>query len=251
MSASGELKRLRYLAAMGVPVYVTRRALPGAAVTRKLALRTPRVENPESEPDAAQSVGGSVVKGSANVVRSNASPQAAQALRESLQKDREQPGVIRSALDPASPPDPAPRDSGEPATRFRLAVMVCAGRLWLEALGDEALAQEQVRLVTAMGLALTHPRRSDDAPAVSEFRWPLHDNAQLGLGAQEAAATLQGFVSRQLEQHACVELICLGDASKALLKNLQVPCARRYLVSTRAMLENPLLKRDNWATLQT
>ncbi|MFT4769039.1 MAG: hypothetical protein ACI8RN_002179 [Glaciecola sp.] len=251
MSASGEINRLRYLAAMGVPIYVTRRALPGAAVTAKYALRaTAQIDVMKPSGTAPNAAPASPTNASSTHLspRTRTSPPAAQALRESLRKDVGQSATARSLPDTQSSSTPINRS--EPVTRFRLAVVICAGRLWLEGLGDEALAQEQVLLVTAMGRALTHPDGGDDAPAVTEFRWPLHDNAQLGLGAEEAAATLQGFLYRQIEEHACVELICLGDSSKALVANLQVPCARRYAPATRDVLENPLLKRDIWTALR-
>ena len=78
----------------------------------------------------------------------------------------------------------------------------------------------------------------------------MHDNVQLGLGANEAAATLQGFLYRQLEENACVELICLGESSKTLLTNLKLPCARRFVPSTLELLKNPVMKRDIWAALR-
>lgn len=142
------------------------------------------------------------------------------------------------------------RTKGEAVTRFRLAALICAGRLWVEELGDEALAQDQVQLVSAMGRALQHPEGGAAMAVVTEFQWPLHDNAQLGLGVDEATATLEGFLHRQLDENACVELICLGDASKALLANLRVSCARRFTPSTRDMLKSPMCKRDVWAALQ-
>ncbi|WOJ93524.1 hypothetical protein R0135_17350 [Congregibacter variabilis] len=234
MSASGEIRRLRYLEAMGVPVYVTRRALPGAAVTAKCGLRVTAKVAPLQAGVSAPDTG---------------STSAAQALRESLRNDAGQQSVETRAADRRSAPAATAQNSQEPATRFRLAAVICGGRLWVEALGEEALASDQVLLITAMGRALTHPQASDEAPAVTEFRWPLHDNVQLGLGAEEAAATLQGFLYRQIEEHACVELICLGESSKALLTSLQLPCARRYTPSTRDMLESPALKRDVWSAL--
>ncbi|WOJ96425.1 hypothetical protein R0137_14395 [Congregibacter brevis] len=251
MSASQEINRLRYLAAMGVPAYVARRPLPGAAVSAKYALRivTKAAEARQGSVNNMGEVGAATsVKPSK---RSAGTPPAAQALRESLQQDtgrRRAPQtetvsdtsttVARSAASLAQIP------------RFRLAAMIIGKRLWLEELGDEALAQDQLQLISAMSRALSHPAVDEDAVAVTEFRWPLHDNAQLGLGSEDAAATLQGFLYRQLEENACVELISLGDASKALLMDLSVPCARRFVPSTREMLKTPLLKREVWNTLR-
>ncbi|WP_439106976.1 hypothetical protein [Congregibacter sp.] len=248
MNASEEITRLRYLAAMGVPAYVTRRALPGAAPTAKFAVR-------DSLKAADADSGGTVAHTATDTVGApqsrpssgnSSSSAAAQALRESIgQKPKQQVSEAQAQPRMAS----AATDS-MPVTRFRLAAVVSGGRLWLEELGDEALAQEQLQLISAMGRALTHASGADDDATVTEFRWPLHDNAQLGLGADEAAATLQGFLSRQLEENACVELICLGDASKALLADLSLPCARRFVYSTREVLKTPSLKRETWTALQ-
>jgi hypothetical protein len=248
MDASAELRRLRYLAAMGVPVYVTRRALPAAAVTRKLALKSGAaapVAHAAPTPPRAE-------KNSARPA-----PQAA-ALRESLREISPR-GAAESAARPSAretliqaPPETAPRP-GETveAVRFRLAALVCAERLWLEELGDEALAQEQLQLVAGIGYALMHPRSIDDAVTVTEFQWPMHDNLQLDLGPEEARASLQGFLQRQLDDHACVELICLGDAAADLLKGMRLPCAQRRLPASREVLGNPAIKRDLWQALRS
>lgn len=239
---------------MGVPVYVTRRPLPGAAVTQKCALRY--AEQPSREGEGLSinsSQSASIPPAAPSPLQKNASPAAAQALRESLRKDAPQPRGSQqpSAVESAAANTAKNEAVRSPAvTRFRLAAVICAGRLWVEELGDEALAQDQVQLVSAMGRALMHPEGGSEAIAVTEFQWPLHDNAQLGLGAEEATATLQGFLHRQLDENACVELICLGDESKALLANLPVSCARRFAPSTRDMLASPILKRDVWAALQ-
>lgn len=255
MSASAEIRRLRYLKAMGVTAYVTRRSLPGAAVSNRLAYRSNTVNqlSPSQGSPGPGASGGhpSGTSGSEQSPRSG--HLAAKALRESLRADVRQPAeeaLHKAASIGKSPSSTAGKAQPEAATRFRLAAVICARRLWLEALGNEALAREQVLLISAMGRALSHPQVHEDAPLVTEFRWPLHDNAQLGLGAEEATATLQGFLYRQLEEHACVELICLGESSKSLLGSIAVPCARRYVPATRDMLRTPLLKRDSWAALQ-
>lgn len=251
MSASQEINRLRYLAAMGVPTYVARRPLPGAAVSAKYALRvSTRVA--EARPGSTNNMGEAGLATLARPdKRSAGSPLAAQALRESLAQDtgrRKTPQTEAASDTNATVAKSAASLAQVP--RFRLAAMIIGKRMWLEELGDEALAQDQLQLISAMSRALSHPAVDEEAVAVTEFRWPLHDNAQLGLGSEDAAATLQGFLYRQLEENACVELICLGDASKTLLMDLSVPCARRFVPSTREMLKTPLLKRDVWNTLR-
>ncbi len=153
---------------------------------------------------------------------------------------------------PATPVSPQPsRPATAPASasteRFRLAV-VCAGRLWIEELGDGAIAREQVDLVSAIGRALMHPKESA-AARVGQFDWPMHQNGQLDLGADEAAASLQGYLGRQLDDHQCVAAFCLGQGAHARIKGLMLPCATVVLPSTRELLENPLRKRELWELL--
>ncbi|WP_439102491.1 hypothetical protein [Congregibacter sp.] len=244
MSASQEIRRLRYLQAMGVPVYVSRRALPGAAVSSKYVLRESRtalVIDPGGEAEQRRT---------AKAPQTTASP-AAQALRESLRQDldRQKP-PLKAASDRAGSREAKAASRQGSTPRFRLAAMMTKGRLWLEDLGDEALAQDQLQLISAMARALDHPVKDEANVAVTEFRWPLHENAQLGLSSDDATAALQGFLSRQLEENACVELICLGDACKTLLKDLAIPCARRTIPSSRDMLKHPSTKRDAWKALR-
>ena len=154
---------------------------------------------------------------------------------------------------PATPVSPQPsRPAAAPASasteRFRLAVLVCAGRLWIEELGDGAIAREQVDLVSAIGRALMHPKESA-AARVGQFDWPMHQNGQLDLGADEAAASLQGYLGRQLDDHQCVAAFCLGQGAHARIKGLRLPCATVVLPSTRELLENPLRKRELWELL--
>lgn len=245
MDTSQEIRRLRYLEAMGVPVYVTRRALPGAAVTSKIRLKESVRMAGAAEPHER-----AAPAASKTAPQKTSSP-AAQALRESLRQDIDrQKSAPRAATDTASAREKKGARRQDAAPRFRLAALITKGRLWLEELGDEALAQDQLQLVAAMARALDHPVKDDAAVAVTEFRWPLHDNAQLGLSADDATAALQGFLSRQLDENACVELICLGDASRTLIADLAIPCARRAISSTRDMLENPSIKGDVWKALR-
>ncbi|EAQ96244.1 hypothetical protein [Congregibacter litoralis] len=245
MDASQEIRRLRYLQAMGVPVYVTRRVLPGAAVTSKITLK-----------ESVRMAGAAEPQEQAAPIAPITAPQktsspAAQALREFLRQDidRQKPAP-GAATDTASARETKGAARQDSAPRFRLAALITKGRLWLEELGDEALAQDQLQLVAAMARALEHPVKDEAAVAVTEFRWPLHDNAQLGLSADDATAALQGFLSRQLDENACVELICLGNASRKLIADLAIPCARRAISSTRDMLENPSIKGDVWKALR-
>lgn len=228
-----ELKRLAYLDAMGVDAFVSRRQLPGAAVTRRLALvGAPRTESPSPAPrEAATAV--PAVKPRPELPRVEAAPPP------------------RAAVVPASG-DRSPDATAVEA--FSLAAIVAGGLLWLEDLGGMPLAAEQVTLVRAMADAISLAAGgSGDAakPEVSQFSWPMHTNRQLDLGPEAAAASLSAYIRRRLERSACRGLVLLGDACGARVPPEQLDGAPVVqTVSTAAMLENPLLKKQAWRDLQ-
>lgn len=273
MNGAREIRRLRYLQAMGVQAVVAQRPLPGAAPTRRLLLKTPPAigagahareddlasaaaaasaavpgraasQTGAALQDAADGSGNAAGQGPAATQGAAATARAA-AIRESLQ-----PAAKAKA---APPPQAGPAVQAPPpaqAQRFSLAAMLCADRLWLEELEDALLAREQVQLVGAVARALLHPEPLTSKPRVTQFDWPLHGNQQLDLGPEEAAASLQGFLLRQLEENRCVELLCLGEAAAERLRGLRLPCALRRLPSSREVLTNPLRKRELWAALR-
>ncbi len=235
-AATRELARLRYLAAMGHMAYVTRRRLPGARPTLKLALRQAAIPTPAKPlPEVPAAVGA----------------RAPASLRGLLDEHRHDPASAGNNLSPATPTTAPGRPvAGSPdVQRFRLAAMVCANRLWLEDLDDGVLAVEQKELVGSIGRALMHPELCDD-PRVMQFDWPMHGNQQLELSGDEASASLQGFLARQLDDQRCVELICLGVQAWGRIRGLGLPCAVRRLPSTRDVLRKPAIKRDIWNELR-
>ena len=257
MSAVAELRRLRYLAALGVTPLVSRAPLPGAAPSRKLALRERLSLCGElcGEPCAAPRGARREASRPQLHRESQEKPQQLQESRQSpAPRDAAPPSprVLRDAALAAA--RPAPGGQGETAdpraARFRLAVIVCARRLWLEDLGDEALATEQLQLVVAIARALEHGAGEAAEPAVTQFDWPLHDNRQLDLGADEAAAALSSFLGRRLHERACVELMCLGQAAAERVAPLALSCPVRHLPATKALLRDPLRKRELWHELR-
>ena len=249
MSAVAELRRLRYLAALGVTPLVSRAPLPGAAPSRKLALR-------ERLSFCGELSGEPCAEPRPELHReSQEKPQQPRESRQSpAPRDTAPPSprVLRDAT--LATARPAPGEQGQTAdpraTRFRLAVIVCARRLWLEDLGDEALATEQLQLVVAIARALEHGAGEAAEPAVTQFDWPLHDNRQLDLGADEAAAALSSFLGRRLHERACVELMCLGQAAVERVAPLALSCPVRHLPATKALLRAPLRKRELWRELR-
>ncbi|MEM1403316.1 MAG: hypothetical protein AAGG55_08300 [Pseudomonadota bacterium] len=244
MSAAAELRRLQYLQAMGVTPLVSRRALPGAAASQRLYLK-----------NAPKNIGqGSEIAPADQSRETNrTASESAQAMRASLRSD-----ARRSAEVPVQKTqgitehlETAP-EAVQPqvSERFSLIAVRCASRLWVEDLGGEALAQDQLQLIAAMGRALQHSDGERVVVTHTQFDWPLHGNMQLDLGNEEAAATLEGFLQRQLDEHGCVELVCLGEAAAERVNGLRLPVAARQIHSSRELLSNATLKKAAWDRLR-
>jgi hypothetical protein len=144
------------------------------------------------------------------------------------------------------PAAPAKSPGTDGITRFRIAAIQAGGWLWLEDLGDMPLAQEQVQLIAAMATAVC---AGGGKPVVAQFDWPMHNNQQLDLGPEAATVSLGSFVERQLTDGQCAGLVLLGETvGPRLPSNLNCP-HRVALPGTRAMLDDPALKRRAWAGL--
>jgi len=223
-------RRLIYLQALGVDGYVSRRQLPGAAATRRLA-----------------------------VVR--AAP---------AQPPQTQPPIEIPRIDvPVSTPAPALAPSneaigaGDPQQilRFSLAAVSCGGWLWLEELDGAAYDPLQLQLVRAMAEALLRlapeegsqdANSSQNQPVLTQFDWPMHSNRQLDLGRDAARVSAAAFIQRKLEQTGCAGLILLGKACEERVPLDQLNCGRLVrTVSTAEMLRTPLLKKQAWRDLKS
>lgn len=241
MTAQREIDRLRYLQAMGITPLVARRALPGARPSRHLGLKGPASTSQLDEAAPAPPAPADAVR----TPPPSMARESAAALRAELGEAAPAPPSV-----PTRNRDPAPAAAAS-AERFRLAALVAGQRLWVEDLGDLALASEQVELITAIAAALLHPEVTGARPVVTQFDWPMHGNLQLDLGAEEAAASLASFLGRQIEEQHCVEVMCLGDAAAGRVAPLRLACATRKLPSTRQLLHEPLAKRELWAMLRS
>lgn len=216
-----ELSRLAYLESMGIDSYVSRSQLPGAAPSSRLYLRGVADATPLAEP-----------------VRTPAGPRDA--------------GPTASTAAPPRSPAPVPPvrqqpPANEAPSRFSLAAVVAGGRLWLEELDQGLLASEQVQLMRAMAHALGWVGGTVDS---AQFDWPLHNNRQLDLGPEAAAAALAGYLARRLDEYGCAGLVLLGDAACGRLRGL-VPDLPRIECefSSAQMLRDPGLKKRAWLAL--
>lgn len=236
VTADAEIRRLRYLQAMGIDVCISRRALPGAQATRYLGLRDAVANTPSSY-------------GASHAGDRLGSAAARSALKQSL-GDARRTGE-RTSQEHSRRASAPPAENSAATERFSLAAVVTASRLWVEDLGDQALARDQVQLMAAIGRALDHPDIEDRQAHIGQFNWPMLENAQLALGADEATAALDGFLSRQLGDHNCKALMCLGETAAKHLASLQLSVPVYFLPASRELLVAPVGKRALWQSLRS
>lgn len=245
MDAAAELRRLRYLSSMGVQPFVSKRDLPGAAPSQRMAMRVG---------SQTPSVGGDELS-LANKVHSKTKVTVPSSLRQTLSQSRSTPSrtsePVQGTVQGKAAASAGARVQSEGRERFSLVAIVVGSRLWVEEIAEGLLAQEQLALVVAIDRALRHPSTELGAPSHTVFSWPIHGNSQLDLGSEEAAASLGGYLRRQLDDNACVELICLGATCAERLQTLRLPVAQRTLPSTLELLEQPSKKRDLWKQLRS
>lgn len=235
-----ELRRLAALDAMGIQAYVSREQLPGAAVTRRLAIVR-----------SAPAVGGlsqvpGIPPGSLQVPKLGTAPPIA----------RVPPIEVTASV-------PTPRREAakaQPATplRFSLAAVVAGGWLWLEEIDHTRMTSEQLQLVQGMVRALSNADGSkdrDEQPPLLEveyFNWPLHNNRQLDQGEEAARHGVAGFVQRRLELHQCSVMVLLGETCRSRVPLDLLDCRRVLAIpSTASMLANPLDKKMIWRELRS
>ncbi|TXS92177.1 hypothetical protein FV139_15810 [Parahaliea maris] len=156
-------------------------------------------------------------------------------------------------VEPPSPevPLPASRSPG-PVAHFTLCAVVAGPFLWLEALPNEVLGKDQVRLIRGMAQALG----AVNAVQVSQFDWPPHNNRQLDLGEEAARAALHSFLARQMEQQGCRAIVVLGEAAArhfgdrfTRASGVDTPCVTAP-ASTADMLADPQQKRAVWEAIR-
>ena len=235
-----ELTRLAYLEAMGVDNYVSRRALRGAAPTRRLAVSRDRV---------LSAAGGSQMEG----VPPQAPPDASQSpLPRDILDSNSAPASTRATPVATRGRAPAPE-------RFSLAAVVAGGLLWLEDLAGMPLSKEQVWLMGAMaqavGISAARRRGNEtgalrtDKPDVAQFDWPIHTNDQFDLGADAARASVAGFVSPAPGPIPVSWPVLLGEACEHRVQVQEPGVTVVRTLSTAHMLAEPASKARVWRDL--
>ena len=238
-----ELRRLAALDAMGIQAYISREQLPGAAVTRRLAIvRSAPVPMAQPSPRLPESSSGA--------------------------QQAPVPGDVpaRSRLPKIEVPAPAPAPMSRRAAktapsatplRFSLAAVVAGGWLWLEEIDHAGMTPEQLQLVQGMVRALSTAGSGaggNGQPPLREveyFKWPLHENRQLDQGEEAARHGVAGFVQRRLELRQCSAMVLLGEACRSRVPLHLLDCPQvLVLPSTASMLANPFAKKQAWRELR-
>jgi hypothetical protein len=223
---------------MGIDTYVSRAQLPGAAPSRRLVRTGAGADasragpRPQMPPRSTPQAGGEDGPAAASPVAS--------------------PRVSRQvAADVEAAPLPAAPQTADPA-RFSLAAIVAGGVLWLEELQQGILSRDQVQLVAAMANAVApSPQGGGRKPEVTQFNWPMHNNAQFDQSEAAGRAALSGFVARRLGESGCRALVLLGESSARRLPADTLPDVPRVRApSTLEMLATPDLKKAAWGVLR-
>ena len=244
-----ELKRMAYLDALEIDCYVSRAQLPGAALTRRLAIVPTSVSSPVEK----------VQLGSRDESVASVAP-VSRAQHEGVTGPDF--GLVVDVGTAAVEEKREPLPGSDPVPRFSLSTIVAGDWLWLEELDGMPLATAQVQLLQSMAQALALGRgiSSDNTssasgvqptrPDVRRFDWPLHTNRQLDQGEDAARATVAAFVRRRLEQHGCLGLVLLGQACVKWVPPPQIDVITVNTASSAEMLANPVIKRQVWRDLQ-
>ena len=229
---------MAYLRAIGIDTYVARQPLPGAAASHPLAHLSLATGAPGQEAVPAD--------GAAKARTSAPADLQAAAVIESLRSGGSQVATpaspaARATLDPA-------RTDAQAQPSFTVAACRTGDVLWLEELEHEALATEQAQLLRAIAFALG----VDEAPAITQFNWPIHHNRQLDQSEAAAVAALQGFVDRQVDVNRCVAVVLLGDRIASRLQDVELRAARQFRTrGTGEMLADPSSKALAWRDLRS
>lgn len=232
-----ELRRMVYLDALGVDSYVSRAQLPGAATTRRLALKS------------------SIAAVPAPAVMPSPDTVFARPV---------EPAVEQAPLPSAPAPETQSRSTpaGLPVPPFSINAIRSGRWLWLELCSEMPLTSDQVWLIEAMSVALEQEvlhltaDGGDSAsvsrkPKITQFDWPLHNNHQLGLDADAARASLIGYVERVLQQHRCQGLVLMGQACEQWVSHAQLEVPSVTIVGSAQVLADSSLKRQVWRDLLT
>ena len=207
-----------------------------------------RVELPTGSNDVTPSNGSATPNGGDDM-------QAAQ-LREMLRGDadagvsNEEAGTRSRAS--AEVADDASADSSEPPadtksgvkpdTPLSLLLVTSGDVLWVEALEDQLLRQEQLQLIAAMARAI---RGASVRCAHQQFDWPPAAGSAIA-ASEVMEGMLSGFLQRLTSDHATRYIVKLGASEVLLASDLPT----HQIPSSLEMLREGSLKQSAWSVLK-
>jgi hypothetical protein len=246
MADARAIQQHAYLQAMGIPLYVSRRSLPGAAASHRRPL--PSQRSASAVPPAVPTTKDfPATKDVAAVENAAAAASPLEGLGEALGPVGRRPAADdrQAETERAAAAGPQPRT--QPVARFSVVAVIAGPFLWLEDMPQGVVSRDQVALIQAMATALG---ARGNQPRVTQFDWPPHQNRQLDLGEEAARAALSSFVSRQVEQQSCEAVILLGADCRQRVGELPADLRRVATAGTREMLATPAVKREVWRDLR-
>lgn len=221
-----EPSRSRYLAALGIDMYVPRVVLPGARVSPLCEWdELPLAEI--AEPPVLPELPGNV-----------------------LEQKRSAP-PLTPVLDPSQKPTRAtpipPRETARvehPVPKFALSVVLAANGVLLidDAPASGAARNEYQRLLGNFLNAVN----KDGQFVLDLFVWPLRNSPAIVQNEQAARETLAAHLHKQIQQRAIKTVLLLGEAAQqwVQLDNSELTCIRSN--SLLGCLRDPSLKRQLW-----
>lgn len=244
VAALDEARRREYLAALGVPLFIARVPLPGAAESVFEAVVEPVAMTAPVEPEP--------VRPSAPAP----APAAALAARQPLPVLAEAAALLQQPLR-RSTPEPAPLTTPDASASARSSTspgeaklsafscrlfQVAPGLAVLLDLGEwPDLGAPERQLWQAICRAFDWQPRQ----LAGDFTWPLANTGRggmIGAGPDDARAFLQGWLGRDLA--AGDRLLVLGPTLATLIER-----PHRLLPSLAELLVSPLAKRALWRQL--
>lgn len=242
-----EPRRSRYLRALGVDIYVPRRILPGALPSMACEWEAAIVLDAQPSAPPESTVSEIVSEAVAAPARERGVD-----LRQ-LAGELQQPATRRAeAAVPAVAPAPVPVAAAQSdAPKFALAIAVAAHGLLIvdDAPAGTGERAEYQKLLANILFAL----RSESAPALDIFVWPLSRQPQLDRSAAAARETLAAHLHNQAQRHAVHTVLLLGETAQQWcdLEGLDSPGVRRVAsVSALSCLRDPALKRRLWSDIR-
>ncbi len=243
-----EARRREYLAALGIPLFVARAPLPGAAAS-VIEPVAPEVVSERISATPAHALAAVPVRESVPLQTASAPRAPLPALAEAaslLQQTPRRPALTTPEAPVATPVSAvvSPAMAAEPAPSFTCRLVQVAPQLAvlldLGAYPDLGAPERQLWQAICRALSWTPQQLAAD------FSWPLTASGKsagmIGNGADAARAFVQGWLGRDLDGGD--RLLLLGPALAPFVER-----PHRLLPSLAELLASPLAKRALWQQL--